>query len=84
MPRDKNEEEQKKKIKDAQNKNKKELDDIIKQVKEEYGIAITEQHFYHHKKLGLKLKLWKEQNEQCLYSGKKIEIYDLLNDQKKI
>ncbi len=83
MPRDKNEEEQKKKIKDAQNKNKKELDDIIKQVKEEYGIAITEQHFYHHKKLGLKLKLWKEQNEQCLYSGKKIEIYDLLNDQKK-
>ena len=80
MPRDKNEKEQKK---DAQKKNEKELDDIIKQVKEEYGIVITEQHFYHHKKLGLKLKLWKEQNEQCLYSGKKIEIYDLLNDQKK-
>lgn len=80
MPRDKNEDEEKKRIKDMQSQNEKELDDIIKKVSKEYGISITERDFYNHKKLGLKLKLWNEQDEICLYSGRKISIQDLLNN----
>lgn len=78
MPRDKNEEEEKKRITDFQKNNQKELDDIIKKIDSEYGIKITEQDFYQHKKLVLKLKLWNEQGGKCLYSGKKINIHDLL------
>ncbi len=78
MPRDKNEEDMKKRIADGQKKNQKELDSIIKKIDSEYGIKITEQDFFQHKKLVLKLKLWNEQGGKCLYSGKKIDIHDLL------
>ena len=78
MPRDKNEEEEKKRITDFQKNNQKELDNIIKKIFSEYGIKITEQDFRQHKKLVLKLKLWNEQGGKCLYSGKKIDIHDLL------
>lgn len=80
MPRDKNSKEQKKKIQDMQNANEKELKTIIKKVKDEYGIEITDNHFKQHKKLVLKLKLWNEQQGTCPYSGKRIEIDDLLNN----
>lgn len=78
MPRDKNEEEQKKSIKERQAKNEKELEGILKKISDGYGIKITEQEFRHHKKLVLKLKLWNEQDGKCLYSGKAISIQDLL------
>lgn len=78
MPRDKNEDEMKKRISDCQKNNQKELDNIIKRISSEYGIKITDQDFYQHKKLVLKLKLWNEQGGKCLYSGKKIDIHDLL------
>lgn len=81
MPRDKNEEEQKKRITDAQKKNQKELDNIIKKISSEYGIKITEKDFRQHKNLVLKLKLWNEQKGVCLYSGKTIDIEKLVYDQ---
>ncbi|MCI9079084.1 MAG: type II CRISPR RNA-guided endonuclease Cas9 [Lachnospiraceae bacterium] len=78
MPRDKNEEEMKKKNTEMQKKNQKELDGILKKISSEYGIKITEQDFHQHKKLVLKLKLWNEQGGKCLYSGRTINIQDLL------
>ena len=80
MPRDRNTEEQKQRIRDFQKNNEKELKAIIKKVKDEYGYNITEDHFYKHKKLAMKLKLWNEQDGLCLYSGKTIDIYDLVNN----
>lgn len=80
MPRDRNSEEEKKKIQDIQKNNEKELSEIIAKIKEEYGIVITDNDFRNHKKLALKLKLWNEQEEICLYSGKPIRIEDLLNN----
>lgn len=80
MPRDRNEEEQKKRITKAQKDNAKELEGIIKKVKDAYGITITDEDFRGHKKLALKLKLWNEQEGKCLYSGKDIVISDLLHN----
>ncbi|WP_026658149.1 type II CRISPR RNA-guided endonuclease Cas9 [Butyrivibrio sp. AC2005] len=80
MPRDKNSEEEKKRIADFQKNNENELGGIIKKVKSEYGIEITDADFKNHSKLGLKLRLWNEQNETCPYSGKHIKIDDLLNN----
>jgi len=80
MPRDNNSEEEQKRIKDTQKKNEKELADIISKVKKEYGRDITGADFREHKKLALKLKLWNEQQERCLYSGKVISINDLLDN----
>lgn len=80
MPRDRNEEEQKDRIKKTQAKNEKELEDIISRIKRDYGIEITDEMFGNHSRLALKLKLWNEQGEKCLYSGKNIEIFELLNN----
>lgn len=80
MPRDKNDEEEKKRIKDEQLKNEKELADIIKTIKREYDIHITDLTFRNRKGLRLKLKLWNEQGGICPYSGKRIEIENLLRN----
>lgn len=80
MPRDRNEEERKKRITDTQKQNEKEIKDIINKVENEYGISINDEHFRNHKKLTLKLKLWNEQKGICLYSGKTIGISDLINN----
>lgn len=79
MPRDKNSDEQKKRIKDTQAFHEKELKEVIKKIKNEYGIEIGDEQFRHHKKLALKLKLWNEQEGKCPYSGERIRIEDLVN-----
>lgn len=78
MPRDRNSDEEKKRIQDTQKNNEKELKLIVDRVKNEYGIEIKEEHFKNQKNLVLKLKLWNEQGEKCLYSGERIAISDLL------
>ena len=85
MPRDKNEEEEKKRIKNEQSKNEKELEKILEIINKDYGIKIEpgDKYFKNQKNLTLKLKLWYEQQKKCVYSGKIIEISDLLNDYKK-
>lgn len=80
MPRDKNSDEEKKRISSQQKDNENELKDIIKRVKSEYGIEITDADFKNHSKLGLKLRLWNEQQAVCPYSGRPIRIDDLLNN----
>ena len=53
MPRDKNDEEQKQRIKQEQSRNEKELKEIIDKIKSEYGIQVTSAHFRNHKQLAL-------------------------------
>lgn len=79
MPRDRNEEEEKKRITDTQKANEKELEDIIKRVWNEYGVKIESKHFKMQNNLAMKLKLWNEQEQKCLYSGREIGIEDLLD-----
>lgn len=81
MPRDKNGDEEKKRIQDSQKNNENELKEIEKIVRDEYGIQITDETYRHHKGLVLKLKLWNEQGRRCLYSGKAIPIDQLINNQ---
>ncbi len=80
MPRDKNSDEQKKFLKKVQGDNEKELANILKKCKEEYGFEIKPEHFRNHKKLVLKLKLWNEQQGKCLYSGRTIDIRELVEN----
>lgn len=80
MPRDKNSDEEKKFIKKIQDENEKELDNIKKKCKSEYGFEIKDEHFRNHKKLALKLKLWNEQKGKCLYSGRDIDIKELVEN----
>lgn len=80
MPRDKNDEERKKRIKDFQATREKELDDVLKKISQEYGINLSVEDVVKQNKLPLKLKLWNEQNGICLYSGKTISIDDLIKN----
>lgn len=78
MPREKNSDEQKQRIKEEQRKNEKELKEVEAKVAD-YGYHITDQDYYHHKGLVLKLKLWNEQGGKCLYSGEAIDPRDIIN-----
>lgn len=80
MAREKNDKEAKEKLKKFQKDNEKELNDIIDKINSEYGIKISEKHFTLHGKLKTKLRLWNEQGGRCLYSGKYININDLINN----
>lgn len=80
MPRDKNSEEEKNRIKKAQKENEKEYDDILKKIQDEYGIEITKADYIRQEKLPLKLKLWNEQGGKCVYSGRTISVEHILNN----
>ena len=80
MPRDKNSAEEKKKINEAQAKNEKEYEYILKKIQDEYGIEIIKADYRRQEKLPLKLKLWNEQNGKCLYSGRPISVESILNN----
>lgn len=79
MPRDRNSDEEKKRIKDSQAQNEKELNGILKRLRTEYDLVLEDKDFRKHKGLVLKLKLWNEQDGRCPYSGRKIDIFDLVN-----
>ncbi|MBN2287216.1 MAG: type II CRISPR RNA-guided endonuclease Cas9 [Tissierellales bacterium] len=79
MARDKNEDDQKNRIKKFQADNEKELLNIIKKIHDESKIKIHEEIFYRQKTLKTKLRLWNEQKGKCPYSGKTIYINDMLN-----
>ena len=51
---------------------------IEKKLAAEYNILLSPTDFSNQKQLGLKLKLWNEQDGKCLYSGKTIEPEDLI------
>lgn len=80
MPRDRNSEEQKKRINDSQKLNEKEMEYIEKKLAVTYGIKLSSSDFSSQKQLSLKLKLWNEQDGICLYSGKTIDPNDIINN----
>lgn len=80
MPRDRNLEEQKKRINDSQKLNEKEMEYIEKKLAVTYGIKLSPADFSSQKQLSLKLKLWNEQDGICLYSGKTIDPNDIINN----
>lgn len=83
MPRDRNSDEEKKFISDAQKKNKNELEYIQKLLAGSYDIELTGVNYSNDRKLNLKLKLWNEQGGVCPYSGKVIEPQDILDYPEK-
>lgn len=80
MPRDENSEEEKNFIEEMQKKNAKEAEYIEKKLSDDYGLKLTSKDYSMQKKLGLKLKLWNEQDGICLYSGKAIDPRDIVNN----
>jgi len=73
MPRDRNSDEKKERIKKEQKNNEEELSVVEKMLSEIYDVKLTKEHYASQKQLGLKLKLWNEQDGICLYSGRKID-----------
>jgi len=79
MPRDYiSTDEERKQLKAFQAKNEDEKSDAIKRAKEEYNFS--EEVFAGHKELMLKLRLWYQQNQRCIYSGKTISVKDLVHN----
>lgn len=83
MPRDRNSDEKKKRIKDGQKMNEKEIEYIEKKLAVEYGIRLTSAEYSAQKELKTRLKLWNEQDGKCLYSGRTIEPEDLIKHPDK-
>lgn len=80
MPRDRNSDEQKKRITDSQKMNEKEMEFIEKKLAVTYGIRLSPSDFSAQKQLTLKLKLWNEQDGMCLYSGRTIDPNDIIKN----
>lgn len=83
MPRDRNSDEAKKRIKDGQKVNERELEYIEKKLALEYGIRLTSADYSSQKELKTRLKLWNEQDGKCLYSGCSIAPQDLIKHPDK-
>ena len=78
MPRDRNSEEEKKRINDGQKRNEKEMAYIEEQLALSYNLKLLPAYFSSQKQLNLKLKLWNEQDGKCLYSGRAINPKDII------
>jgi len=78
MPRDRNSEEEKKRIKDSQKKNEQEKTFIDNKLNN-LNVKICLADYSEQKNLSLKLKLWNEQDGVCLYSGKTINPQDIID-----
>ncbi len=78
MPRDRNSDEQKKRLKDSQKLNEKEMKYIEDKLALIYDIRLTSADYSSQKQLNLKLKLWNEQDGKCLYSGRTIAPDDII------
>lgn len=78
MPRETNEQEEKKKISELQKQNQKEKKEAVDRARNEYGF--TKRQLHGQKELITKIRLWYQQDGRCLYTGKVISIEDLIND----
>ena len=85
MPRDKNAEDEKKFIDKKEKENKKEKDDSLKRAAFLYNGTdnLPDGVFHGNKELKTKIRLWYQQGERCLYSGKLISIHDLVHNSNK-
>ncbi|MFV0393175.1 MAG: type II CRISPR RNA-guided endonuclease Cas9, partial [Coprobacillaceae bacterium] len=68
-------EDEKKELEKFQKKNQQEKKEAIIEAKKEY--LFDDEAFHNHKYLDLKIRLWYQQKQKCIYSGKTIKIKDL-------
>lgn len=82
MARETNEDDEKKAIQKIQKANKDEKDAAMLKAANQYNGKAELPHsvFYGHKQLATKIRLWHQQGERCLYTGKTISIHDLINN----
>ena len=82
MPRDKNADDEKKFIDKKNKENKKEKDDSLKRAAYLYNGTdkLPDDVFHGNKQQATKIRLWYQQGERCLYSGKPISIQDLVHN----
>lgn len=82
MARETNEDDEKKAIQKIQKANKDEKDAAMLKAANQYNGKAELPHsvFHGHKQLATKIRLWNQQGERCLYTGKTISIHDLINN----
>ncbi|MHC3849874.1 type II CRISPR RNA-guided endonuclease Cas9, partial [Streptococcus thermophilus] len=82
MARETNEDDEKKAIQKIQKANKDEKDAATLKAANQYNGKAELPHsvFHGHKQLATKIRLWHQQGERCLYTGKTISIHDLINN----
>ena len=82
MARATNEDDEKKAIQKIQKANKDEKDAAMLKAANQYNGKTELPHsvFHGHKQLATKIRLWHQQGERCLYTGKTISIHDLINN----
>ena len=82
MARETNEDDEKKAIQKIQKSNKAEKDAAMLKAANQYNGKAELPHsvFHGHKQLATKIRLWHQQGERCLYTGKTISIHDLINN----
>lgn len=82
MARETNEDDEKKAIQKIQKANKDEKDAAMLKAANQYNGKAELPHsvFQGHKQLATKIRLWHQQGERCLYTGKTISIHDLINN----
>ena len=82
MARETNEDDEKKAIKKIQEANKSEKDAAMRKAANQYNgkAELPPSVFHGHKQLATKIRLWHQQGERCLYTGKTISIHDLINN----
>lgn len=83
MARDKNEEDEKKEIQKRQKANEDEKSAAMKKAATLYNgkVELPDSIFHGHKELATKIRLWYQQEERCLYTGKMIDIQNLIHNQ---
>ena len=82
MARETNEDDEKKAIQKIQKANKAEKNAAMRKAANQYNGKAELPHsvFHGHKQLATKIRLWHQQGERCLYTGKTISIHDLINN----
>ncbi|MGT2912083.1 type II CRISPR RNA-guided endonuclease Cas9 [Streptococcus cameli] len=83
MPRDKNEEDERKNIAQRQKNNKAEKDAAELRAATLYNgkKELPNEVFHGHNQLATKIRLWYQQGERCLYTGQPIDIHNLIHNQ---
>lgn len=81
MPRETNEQEKKQKITEMQRNNEKEKNEALNRIRNEY--PVTEDQLYRQPGILKKIRLWYQQDGNCIYTGKVISVQDLINNPDK-
>ena len=81
MPRETNEQEEKQKITEMQRNNEKEKNEALNRIRNEY--PVTEDQLYRQPGILKKIRLWYQQDGNCIYTGKVISVQDLINNPDK-